>query len=169
MIGPLIAYDADGNVVETLEHMTAKDAAGNVIGLVDFSAVEAAGTPIIDVFVAARRAVGAGTWPEWLGFGAHQFRVEIDPAWSRHDSARSGHRIVGLVHKRSGFRRDRVEIERAIDRRIGEANGRAADIRDLVGGPDRPLRLDETGRVKARSKTSNLPVIRASRKATNGS
>jgi hypothetical protein len=46
-----------------------------------------------------------------------------------------------------------------VDRRDPEPG--AADIRDLVGGPDRPLLLDENGKTMARPKVErpNLPVV----------
>jgi len=139
MLSMLIAYDAAGDVIATLDHMVARDHDGDVIGLVDFAANEQAGTPLTDIWV-VERAVGSGSWPEWIGMAAHDFRVE-----------RSGGRIVALVHRQSGHRRDRAAIESAIAQRIAEGQGQPIDIRDLVGGPDRPLILDAEGRTVGRT------------------
>jgi len=148
MLAMLIAFDATGNVVATLDHMVARDDAGEVIGLVDFAAQESQGE-LTDVWN-VENAAGSGTWPEWLGTRAHDFRVE-----------RANGRISALVHKASGHRRERDKIEAAIGERIAAAGDEPADIRDLVGGPDRPLLLDDEGRTKARVPVQrpNLPII----------
>lgn len=151
----LIAYDGDGNVVGTLGYMVALDEAGEAVGLIDFAAHEEAGGEMTDVWI-VDGASGSKTWPEWLGSHAHDFRVELEgPA--------GGKRIGALVHKESGHRRERAAIESAIEQRIAAANGAPADIRDLVGGPDRPIHLDEHGRSAARpqSKRPNLPLVAA--------
>ena len=142
-LGMLIAYDGDGNVVATLDHLVVRDDAGRAVGLLDFQAYEAAGgkfrlTPdrpdgVWDV----PNAAGSGAWPEWLGGRAHDFRVQM-----------AGAKINGLVHLDSGYKRDRAKIEKAIADRIAQANGEPADIRDLVGGIGKPLRLDGTGRTQ---------------------
>jgi hypothetical protein len=128
----LLAYDVDGNVVATLDHMVARDESGNVVGLIDFEAHENAGGKHRDIWEVAD-AAGSGCWPEWLGNRAHDFRVELEAG-----------RIVALVHKRNGRRRERAAIEAAIAA-VPEVDG-ARDIRHLVGGPMRPLPLSTTGK-----------------------
>jgi hypothetical protein len=161
MLSMLLAYNADGDVLATLDHAVAHDDDGNVTGLVDFSAVEAAGGDMTDVWVVdsgdpGKPIKGSKTWPEWLGASAHDFRVELEgPAGKK--------RIAALVHKTSGHRRERATIEAAIAERIAAANGQPADIRDLVGGPDRPLFLDDKGRTAKRPKVTRpkLPLVTA--------
>lgn len=155
MLSMLIAYDAVGDVIATLDHMVARNDEGDVVGLLDFTAIEQAGTPLTDIWV-VEHAAGSGTWPEWIGVRAHDFRVE-----------RAAGRIVALVHRRSGHRRERGAIDHAVLKRLQLAGGRRpADIRDLVGGPDRPLILDDEGRTVGRSPAargtpSHLSVLRA--------
>lgn len=148
----LLAYDAAGAVVATLDHMVARDADGNVTGLIDFEAHEAAGGKLRDIWQVGN-AVGSGTWPEWLSSGAHDFRVELaGPSGAK--------RIAALVHKTSGYRRERAAIEAAIAA-VPLVNG-ARDIRAIVGGPQRPLALDAEGRtstVKPTGTPSHLPLI----------
>lgn len=168
MLHQLIAWDADGNVVATLDHMVAKDEDGNVVGLIDFSRQEEQNGRLRDIWE-VDKAVGSGTWPEWLGARAHDFRVELDPA-PRNQRAR----ITGLIHKQSGRRRDRAVIEAAIAERIAEAKSRgekAADLRDLLGGPQRPLLLDEAGRTRPRVKSARpqLPYVPARKGPTRPS
>lgn len=148
----LIAYDDDGNVIGTLDWMIAKNAAGDVIGLVDFAAHEAAGGELTDVWEVSG-AKGSKPWPEWIGGRAHDFRVELaGPPGSK--------RISALVHKVSGRRRNRAAIDAAIAERIRTAKG-TPDLRDLVGGPTRHLRLDAEGRTMARpERRTELPTIR---------
>jgi hypothetical protein len=143
----LVAYNAAGEVTAILDHLVARDAAGRVIGLVDFAAQEVAGE-LTDVWN-VEGAAGSGTWPEWLGAKAHDFRVE-----------RANGRITALVHKSSGQRRERAAIEEAIEAVEPDDKGRR-DIRHIVGGPDRPLLLDDEGRTTPREPRSrpNLPVI----------
>ena len=138
MLCCLLAYDASGNVVATLDHLVARDDAGNVAGLVDFSAYEAAGREMTEVWNVGG-AVGSKVWPEWLGARAHEFRVELEGPPGRKS-------IAALVHRTSGHRRERADIESVIAGRMSAAADAPADIRDVVGGPDRPLRLDEDGR-----------------------
>jgi hypothetical protein len=152
MLSMLIAYDDNGNVVATLDYMVSMDAEGNVIGLVDFDAQEKAGemTEVWNV----EGAKGSKVWPEWLGSRAHDFRVELEgPPGQK--------RIASLIHKQSGHRRERSVIESAIAEKIASANGKPADIRDIVGGPNKPLRIGDDGKVLARQQTSppRLPVV----------
>lgn len=153
MLSMLIAYDANGNVVATLDYVVSVDEEGNAIGLIDFSTHEDSGRSLTEIW-RVDNAVGSGTWPEWLGAQAHNFKVEVD-------QGTSVKRIRALVHKRSGNRRDRATIERAISERMKQANGKAADLRDLVGGPDRPVRLDGDGKTirKPRTTTSTIPKL----------
>ncbi|MEA2538474.1 MAG: hypothetical protein QOF11_2708 [Chloroflexota bacterium] len=161
-IGMLIAYDVDGNVIATLDHAVIRDENDEPIGLVDFAAHEEAGGEHLDVWTVAREdehgsrtlAKGSKVWPEWIGGRAHEFRVELEgPPGAR--------RIAALVHRKSGHRRIRVDVEGAIAGRIEAAAGDLADIRDLVGGPDRHLTLDDRGRTVAKVKRARpiLPVL----------
>lgn len=158
MLSMLVAYDADGNIVATLDYMVARNEAGNAVGLLDFDAYEAAGGRLRDIWN-VQGAAGSGTWPEWIGSKAHEFRVELEPRWKRSTSRakRSDNRIRALVHKQSGLRRERTTTEAAIAQRIAKAAGGSADIRDLVGGPERPLVLDNEGRTISRAKASGTP------------
>ena len=185
MLQSLIAYDAQGNVVALKDHMVAKDEDGNVIGLVDFAAHEEAGGRLRDIWE-NERAVGSGTWPEWLGGGAPDFKIALDP-----NPGQAPARIAALVHKTSGHRRERASIEAAIAERTNEAKLAAkktgdeqrallkarkvaakviakftdppikVDLRDILGGPNRPLLLDADGKTMARPKVTrpNLPVV----------
>jgi hypothetical protein len=153
VICSLLAYDAAGNVIGTLDFMVHRNDDGEADGLIDFAAHEAAGGKLTDVWKVGN-ATGSGTWPEWLGSRAHDFTVELGP----------GKRITALVHRDSGHRRERVVLEAAIAFRIAEAAGEPADIRDLVGGPTAPLVLDDAGRTIGRSpqpagSPAHLPVI----------
>lgn len=155
MIAMLLAYDLAMNVVATLDYMVARDDAENAVGLIDFAAHEAAGGAMTDVWQAGG-ASGSKVWPEWLGAAAHGFRVElVGPAGSK--------RIGALIHKASGFRRERALIEKAIDDRIKAKVGDGpVDIRDLVGGPSAPLQLDAGGKTKPKlpKTTSTLPLVK---------
>lgn len=135
MLSMLLAYDAAGNVVETLDYICARDDDGKVIGLIDFQAHEDQGGQLTDIWLVPK-ATGSGTWPEWIGPQAHAFRVERD-----------GGRIVALVHKSSGHRRERTRVEAEIEVRLVRGQGRA-DLRDLVGGPNKPMILDDEGKTK---------------------
>lgn len=101
-----------------------------------------------------RFAKGSKTWPEWIAGRVYDFRVELHgPPGQK--------RISALVHRASGARRERAVIEAAIASRIAEANGAPADIRDLVGGPERPLVLDDRGQTASRRPVTRpqLPMI----------
>lgn len=139
MLGMLLAYDAAGNVVATLDYLVRRDASGRAVGLVDFAKHERDGQKLRALWNVAG-AQGSAVWPEWIGQQAHDFRVELDGLG----------RATALVHKVSGVRRERADIEAAIQARREAAGQRPADLRDLVGGPNRPLRLDEDGRVRER-------------------
>jgi len=153
--GMLLAYDAAGTVTATLDYLVRYDDDGTPLGLVDFAAHEDAGGEMTDVWNVSG-ASGSKVWPEWLGGRAHDFRVEL--------VGPPGRKYIGaLVHKVSGHRRVRAEIEARIEARIDAAHGQPADIRDIVGGPDRPLLLDDEGKTKARVPTTRpaLPLVSA--------
>lgn len=147
MLCPILYYNAAGWVIGTLDVLVATDGDGRVTGLVDFSVHEAEGGRLRDfaeMYLEAggvrTYAAGAGTWPEWLDGGQlAAFRVELDP---RPAPARA--RISALVHSASGLRRERTAVEAAITAVEPDAGG-AKDLRRLVGGPDRPLHLDDRG------------------------
>lgn len=152
MLSMLIAYDKDGNVVATLDYAVARDGDGNVAGLIDFGAHEEAGGEHTDIWTVDHPdgVKGSKVWPEWLGTAAHDFRVDLDGPAGRK-------RIAALVHKESGHRRERKALEDAIAAVQPDASG-ARDIRHLVGGPDRPLHLDEHGRNAPRPTDGGTPV-----------
>lgn len=155
MLSMLIAYDSSGNVVATLDHVVARDEDGAPMGLVDFAAHEMAGGDHTDIWTVSN-AAGSKVWPEWLGGRAHDFRAELAGPPGRK-------RLVALVHKTSGQRRERSVIEAAIEQRKAETpEGQPVDLRDIVGGPDRPLHLDDQGRTAQRPRgvRSSLPLIR---------
>jgi hypothetical protein len=156
MLSMLLAYDDDGNVIGTLDYLTARDSEGNVVGLVDFDAHERAGGEMTDVWK-VDGAKGSKVWPEWIGAQAHDFKVETTGPAGRK-------KISALIHKLSGHRRERSLIEDAIKDRLDEAGGGVADIRDLVGGPDRPIRLDSEGKTVNRASptptVTEVPVIK---------
>lgn len=134
----LLAYDADGAVVATLGHLVARDADGNATGLIDFAAHEDNGGEHADIWQVSN-ATGSKTWPEFLGGRAHDFRVELDGPPGRK-------RIAALVHKTSGYRRERAAIEAAIEAVEPDRWTDAIDLRSVVGGPQRPLMLDDDGK-----------------------
>lgn len=138
----LLAYNASGAVVATLDYLVARGPDGKATGLVDFAAIEEAGDEITPYWN-VDGAVGAKVWPEWLGTAAHRFRVELVGPPGRK-------RIAALVHT-NGHRRERAAVDAAIETRVKAAKGNPADIRNLVGGPGRPLALDENGATKARN------------------
>jgi hypothetical protein len=155
MLTMLLAYDAAGNVIATLDYLVQYDdtPARDPLGLVDFGAHEEAGGEHTAIWQ-VQGAAGSKVWPEWIGGRAHDFRVEREgPPGRKH--------IAALVHKTSGYRRERAAVEDAIASRIAKAKGAPADIRDLVGGPDRPLTLTNTGRTARRPAPSpaTLPLV----------
>lgn len=154
MLAMLLAYDALGNVVATLDVMVARDDAGNVTGLVDFAAHEAEGGEHTDIWQVGS-AAGSKVWPEFLGERGHEFRVElVGPPGAK--------RIGALIHKASGVRRERTDVEAAIAARVAETpEGQPIDLRDIVGGPTRPIGLDPAGRTatpRPRAR-SQLPLV----------
>jgi hypothetical protein len=156
--GILLAYDAEGNVVGSLESLVARDEEGRAIGLVDFMAHEAQGgkfrlTEDRGIWNYSG-AVGSGVWPEWLGPRAAEFKVELD--------RRHKHPIRRLVHRQSGHVRDRAQIEQAISDRADAAGEEPVDLRDIVGGPGRPIPLDADGRTAPplRRHLAGVPLVR---------
>lgn len=133
MMGMLLAYDATGRVVGTLDYLVRHDPDTKaLLGLVDFIATEANGVALSPSVWTVDGAAGSVAWPEWLGPAAHRYRVER--AW-----VGGVHIATALVDDVTGERRERAPIMEAIADRIAAANGGAADLRDLVGGPDRPI------------------------------
>lgn len=162
----LLAYNAGGEVVGTLDYLVARDATGKVLGLYDFAAHELAGGKLRDFWTYSQgQAIGSGTWPEFLGHRAHDFLVELE-----------GKRIVRLKHL-SGHVRHRERIDGAIrdahEAAIAQIRKEAklrkgldveimapiVDLRAIVGGPNKPLELDEDGRTRPkRDAEGTLPV-----------
>lgn len=138
----LIAYDAAGNVVATLDYLRVKKPDGSYV-LVDPEEHERSGRRLRELWQ-VESAVGSGSWPEWIGPRAHDFRVELDSSQPL--------KIKRLVHRASGLRRERSEIEREVARRRRAAGSDPVDLRDLLGGPGRPLELDDDGRSKRERK-----------------
>jgi len=146
--GMLLAYTAAGDVVATLDQLVQYDDDGTPLGLVDFASHEAAGGDHTEIWRVSQdhdgvdegTVKGSKVWPEWLGASAHDFRVELEgPPGAK--------RIGALVHKASGHRRERVDVEAAIAaRRAVTPEGAPVDLRDIVGGPQRPIRIDQEGR-----------------------
>lgn len=185
MLSMLIFWDASGAVVGTLAHLVARDEDGEVLGLVDFEAHERAGGRIREI-ADVSNATGGGSWPEWLDGGVLDFRVELDP-----NPGQARAKIAALVHKKSGYRRDRASIEAAIAERTNEAKAEAqkkgkeqrallrakgvpeetvveftdppvkVDLRDLLGGPNKPLLVDDDGKTMKKPKVErpNLPIV----------
>jgi hypothetical protein len=167
--GMVIIYNAAGDVIAHRDWMVIYDEMKMPIGLVDFAAHEEAGLPMTDVFYfgteidgveVASEAKGAKVWPEWID-RPFDFRVELEGPPGKK-------RIAALVNKKSGYRRERAVVEAEIERRFFEKRAEAhaegrdpapADLRDLVGGPNMPLRLDDEGRTLGRALAPTLPFI----------
>ena len=143
MLSMLIAYDTQGRVVGTLDRLNVHNANGQVVGLVDFEAKEAAGPLRLSGggVWEVEGAAGSGTWPEWLGSRVHEFRVVV------RDKI-----IEELVHvgredvPGSGHRRRRSVVKAAVRARLEQAQGAPADLRDLLGGPDVASEAERCGR-----------------------
>jgi len=146
-MGMLVAWDAGGTIVATLDFMAARNDRGEASGIVDFSAYD--GGQMLDIW-RVDRAAGSGHWPEWLGSQIIGWRAE-------HGAGR----VNALVHP-GGHRRERTSLDDAIA--TAPLIGEARDLRGIVGGPNAPLRLDEAGRtvgraVPPRGTPDHLPVI----------
>lgn len=150
----LVAYDAQGRIGATLDYMVQYADDGTPLGLVDFGAHEDAGGEHTDIWQ-VEGAAGSKVWPEWIGSRAHDFDVELVGPPGRK-------RIAALVHRLSGHRREHGVLDAEISRRVAAAGNFPADIRDLVGGPDRPLLVDDQGRTAIRPvpAASRLPLLR---------
>jgi hypothetical protein len=127
MIGCLLAYDAGGAVIASLEWLMVPDGKGGFAGPVDFEAHEAGGGRLRECWDVAD-ASGSCFWPEFLGSRATEYRIEL-----------AGGRASALVHRVSGERRDRTDLERRIREAPVRSDG-SRDLRSVVGGPDRPVR-----------------------------
>lgn len=148
-----IAWDADGNIVATLDSLVTHDpATGAMVGLVDMQTHEATGGRMREI-AEVERAVGAGTWIEELGAQAHDFRVEVDPAWTRTNDKPFA--VVALVHKSSRVKRKRADAEKRVLAavKVAQERGAAVDLEPAIGlastrpdAPDRHLRLGPDGR-----------------------
>jgi hypothetical protein len=127
-----------------------------------------------------RAAKGSKVWPEYLGAEALRYRVELDGPPGRKRIAAlvhttSGHRreraaiddeiARRIAEKQAEAIARAVEIRASLPRRLRgrksvvaqsvSVDPEPADLRDLVGGPDRPLRIDADGRT--------APTIEATR------
>ncbi len=149
MLSMLVAYDAAGEVVATLDYVVQYDETKPdrpPLGLVDFETQEIAGASLSEVWNVSN-AVGSGTWPEWLGTQALGFRVELRPG-----PQGGTPKIRALVHKQSGHRRERAAINAEMARRLADSTERdsrglpVVHVSDLLGSPEKPLRLDDNGR-----------------------
>jgi hypothetical protein len=133
--------------------MVALDPDGNARGIIDFAAHEDAGGAHTDIWV-VQGAAGSKAWPEWIGDAAYDFTVELDgPPGAKH--------IAALVHRKSGYRRERDAIEAAIDE-APVVGHHTVDLRAIVGGPGHPLTLDEDGRTESRPRSGSpdhLPLV----------
>jgi len=88
----VLAYGEDGRIIATLDGIFSD---GEAVDLADH---EASGGKLRQWWEVSG-AIGSGTWPEQLGGEAHQYRVELDPS--------QPHRIVALIHRETGVRRER--------------------------------------------------------------
>ena len=137
----LLFYDAEGTVVGTLDYMVQYDDDGKPLGLVDFEAHELAGGSLREI-VEVSDAVGAGTWPEWLGTRAHDFKVGLRPG-----PKGGSHKIAHLEHSKSGHKRVRADVESSLSTALaGKGKGDTVHVSHIVGGPGKYLELDDDGK-----------------------
>lgn len=159
MLCSLLAIrSSDGQVLGTLDSLNVTGPDGRAVEI-DFSAIEAAGAPFrlrADNSEGVWMVPGAdasGTWPEWLGLAASDFRAEtvgVGRALRIVALVHVGHGAwrdeTGVLHPAvpgSGHRRVRADIEAAIEGRIearrAEAVKHAVRFRD-ARGVDVPVR-----------------------------
>jgi hypothetical protein len=150
----LVAYAEDGTVLGTLDFLVRKRPDGRK-ELIDFVGKDARGEPLDSEedpgagLWHVPGAKGSKPWPERVA-PLTGFRVELDGPPGRKS-------ITALVH-RSGVRRNRANVEAAIEERLGsttrEAGGRLSLrldaylglLADVTGLPDEPIVVDpETG------------------------
>ncbi|MCA1570851.1 MAG: hypothetical protein LC798_11140 [Chloroflexi bacterium] len=170
-IDSVIAYDANGNVLQSQGPLVYRRPDGSKL-LVDYEAMEAVGIPLDSEEASAipesvelppgcirgvwhhPHAAGSKVWPERID-RPHDFRVEKEgPPGAK--------RLSALVHKTSGYRRERKTIEKAVEDRLAAATKAAGGtlhvtvdeylnlVADIVGLPNEPLQLTSTGRTKRR-------------------
>ena len=154
MLAMLVAYDATGQVIATRDYCVEYGPDGRPVGLHDFAAIERSGRPLLAEWN-VQGAVGSKVWPEWLGTRAHEFRVELGVG----PGGRTW--IAALVHRVSGVRRERADIEASLADLV-DAGG-VVRVDYLVGNPQEPLVLAADGRtegVAANYIASDLPLIR---------
>jgi len=147
-----IAWDADGNVIATLDTLVYRDPASGEVCMVDMQTHEATGGRMREV-AEAEGAIAAGTWIEELGGQAHDFRVELDPTWTRENDKPFA--VTALVHKSSRVKRKRADAEKRIVAAVKAAQeqGVTVDLDSAIGRaivrpdmPERHLRLGPDGR-----------------------
>lgn len=151
MLGQLLAYDTDGHVIASLDYLVKRDADGNVLGLHDFGAEEENGHEFDSATNSegiwhVEGARGCKVWPQWLK-EPHEYTVEKE-------GKRGKKKIGALVHRPTGQRIPRSDVDGAINERIEAARHslQPVDLRDLVGGPDRGLSAEKAMDVYARRK-----------------
>ncbi len=140
---PLLAYDRNGSVMATLDFLVLPDEDG-VPQVVDFASLEESGGKLRACWDVSG-AAGSTYWPEYLGVRAHEFRVRVDERFNK--------RARFLEHRRSGVKREREEVDRAIERTIGRTppgrDGlRRVSLQEVRGSPQRPLSLDKDGHTR---------------------
>lgn len=132
MLGMLVAYDADGNIIHAREYQWIYDPdtlapieLANYIAheegggenthwwnklVYDLKGVDKKGNAIWELR-ADQPVKGSKVWPEWIGAHALHFKVRLEgPPGNK--------RITALIHKESGHVRERAAVEQAIADRI---------------------------------------------------
>lgn len=94
----LIAWDAGGNIVATLDEVR-RDGS-----FLDIEASETSGIKL-RTYWNVTAAVASGTWPERLGSLFHDYRVELGDGRPM---------VVALIHRETGERRERP-VETPVD------------------------------------------------------
>lgn len=152
------------------------------MGLVDFAAHEEAGGELTDIWQVSN-AAGSKTWPEWVDPRGYRVERTGPPGRKRitalvHPSGRRRERatIETEIDRRIAARRREAHeagvalrneliaegIQRAaVMAHVTDPDPEPTDLRDLLGGPDAPLRLDDEGSSAApvrRGSPPNLPL-----------